>query len=264
MLLSLFDTIVQEFKPKPIVPELLDDFEIQINDTAVLVKIQTERRTNNRININSNGVLIRLATGQTIEERRKIIDHFLRWAKTRLHKRPEILDSIPQRKYVNGEVLQVGKFAFRINIFYHDLPKSTAKLFNDQIIISLSKGLSQEVEENTNSYLIAKCLSRFFTPIVSERIYELNRKYFGKTINTIRLKYNTSNWGSCSTQGNINISVRLLFAPEEVIDYVLIHELAHLVHADHSPRFWRVVEKIDPTYSEKEKHLTDNNHLYYL
>ena len=260
MLLSLFDTIVQEFKPKPALPEPMEDFELQVNGTNVPVKIQTERRVNNRININSNGVLIRLAAGQTIEERRKIIDQFLRWAKTRLHKRPEILDSIPQRNYVNGEMLQVGRFAFRINIFYHDLPKSTAKLFNDQIIISLARGLNQEVEANTNSYLVAKCLSRFFTPIVAERVNELNRKYFAKSINSIRLKYNTSNWGSCSTQGNINISVRLMFAPDEVIDYVLIHELAHLVHADHSPRFWRVVEKIDPTYPDKEKHLTDNNH----
>jgi predicted metal-dependent hydrolase len=55
-----------------------------------------------------------------------------------------------------------------------------------------------------------------------------------------------------------------MFAPDEVIDYVLIHELSHLVHADHSPRFWRLVEKIDPTYTEKEKHLTDFHFKYYL
>jgi predicted metal-dependent hydrolase len=130
--------------------------------------------------------------------------------------------------------------------------------------MNLTRGLSKEAEESTNSYLVARCLSKFFTPIITERIHELNRKYFGKTINSIKLKYNTSNWGSCSSHGNINISVRLMFAPEEVVDYVLIHELAHLVHADHSARFWSLVEKVDPDYYTKEKHLTENNFKYYL
>ena len=78
------------------------------------------------------------------------------------------------------------------------------------------------------------------------------------------MKYATSFWGHCSRGGHIVISVRLLFAPARTVDYVLIHELAHLVHADHSPRFWKLVEKIDPTYAEKEKHLTDFNLKYYL
>jgi len=265
MLLSLFDNLFEEKpKPKPEVKKKLDDFELEVNGMTVPVKIQEERRFNNRITVNSNGVLIRLASNQSIDEKKKNIHEFLAWAKGKLDKNPQLLEYLPQRKYVNGEMLQVGRHAFRINIFYHDTAKSTAKLFNDQIVISLARGLSKEAEDSTNSYLVARCLSKFFTPIVSERIAELNRKYFGKTINSVKLKYNTSNWGSCSTQGNINISVRLMFAPDDVIDYVLIHELAHLVHADHSPRFWKLVEKIDPTYSEKEKHLTANNYKYFL
>lgn len=264
MLLSLFDNLFEEKKPKPEAPKKPDNFELEVNGVTVPVKIQEERRFNNRITVNANGVLIRLAANQSIDEKKKNIDHFLKWAKGKLDKNPGLLEYLPQRKYINGEVLNVGKFTFRINIFYHDQPKSTAKLFNEQIIISLAKGLTKEVEDSTNSYLVARCLARFFTPIVEERIQELNRKYFGKTINSVKMKYNTSNWGSCSTQGNINISVRLMFAPEEVIDYVLIHELAHLVHADHSPRFWKLVEKVDPNYVEKEKHLTEFNYKYFL
>ena len=57
-------------------------------------------------------------------------------------------------------------------------------------------------------------------------------------IKGIFLKYNHSNWGSCSHNGNINLSTRLLFAPEAVQDYVIVHELAHLVEPNHSDRFW--------------------------
>ena len=69
------------------------------------------------------------------------------------------------------------------------------------------------------------------------------------------MKYNHSNWGSCSSKGNINLSTRLLFAPDDVIDYVIIHELAHRIEMNHSPRFWKLVSDAMPDYKEKEKWL---------
>ncbi|MCS6819488.1 MAG: M48 family metallopeptidase, partial [Chitinophagales bacterium] len=89
-------------------------------------------------------------------------------------------------------------------------------------------------------------------------------RFFKKQIGAVKIKYNTSNWGSCSARGNINISLRLMFAPDDVIDYVLIHELAHLVHHDHSKEFWRLVERIMPDYREKEKFLYENHFKFYL
>jgi predicted metal-dependent hydrolase len=264
MLLSLFDMLPTPKVVEPVDKLHLDDFELEVNGRAVPVKIQVENRFNNRVSVNAQGVLIRIAARQPMAEKKRNIEQFLHWAKTKIDKNPALLESLPQRKYVNGEILQVGKYTFAIHIFYHDVPKSIAKVYQDQIIISLPKGLTEEKEADTKSYLVARCLSKYFTPIISERLHELNRKYFGKTIESVKLKYNTSNWGSCSTQGNINISVRLLFAPDPVVDYVLIHELAHLVHPNHSARFWNLVERIDPTYTEKEKHLTEHNLKYYL
>ena len=53
-------------------------------------------------------------------------------------------------------------------------------------------------------------------------------------------------WGSCSSTGNLCFSWRLVFAPEDVIDYVVAHEVAHLVHINHGKRFWRLVERLSP------------------
>ena len=78
------------------------------------------------------------------------------------------------------------------------------------------------------------------------------------------MKYATSFWGHCSHHGNIVISVRLMFVPPKVIDYVIIHELAHLIHHDHSPRYWKVVEKVMPDYMIAEKHLKAYSDKYYL
>ncbi len=59
-------------------------------------------------------------------------------------------------------------------------------------------------------------------------------------------------WGSCSSKGNINLSWRLLMAPKEAVDYVIVHELLHLQEPNHSPRFWALVAKILPDYKKRQ------------
>lgn len=76
----------------------------------------------------------------------------------------------------------------------------------------------------------------------------LNRSY-----RMIALRDTRSRWGSCSSDGRLMFSWRLAMAPPEVLDYVAAHEVAHLVHMDHSPRFWAQVELLDPDY---RKHRT--------
>lgn len=266
MLLSLFENFIAA-KPEPKAEEdisLQREFAIDVKGENVPVRILYEPRFNNRVTVNKNGILIRISDRQQKEEQRKNADALLKWAKEKLGDKPELMDSLPQRQYVNGEILRVGDYEFVISIFYHDLAKSTAKIFRNNIVLSMAKGLSKEAEANTCSYLVAKCLCKFFLPVATERIHELNNRYFKKEVKNITMKHATSFWGHCSRSGNIVISVRLFFAPANVVDYVLIHELAHLVHHDHSPRFWKVVEQVMPDYQNAEKHLKEFSNKYYL
>ena len=64
-------------------------------------------------------------------------------------------------------------------------------------------------------------------------------------------------WGSCSSNGNLNFNNRLLFVPEELVDYVVVHELAHRKEMNHSNAFWNVVEKYMPDYKECRKKLRE-------
>lgn len=266
MLLSLFESLTS-YKPKPPSEEetsLEREFEIEVKGENVPVRILFEARLNNRVTVNKNGILIRISQRQNKEEQRKNIDSLLTWAKGKLGDKPELLESLPQRSYMNGEVLKVGEYEFVISILYHDQPKSSAKIFRNNIVLSIAKGLNKEVEANACSYLVAKCLCKFFLPVVTERIHELNNRYFKKEVKNIKMKYATSFWGHCSHHGNIVISLRLMFAPQRVVDYVIIHELAHLVHHDHSPHYWKVVEQVMPDYMNAEKHLKENSGKYYL
>jgi predicted metal-dependent hydrolase len=68
----------------------------------------------------------------------------------------------------------------------------------------------------------------------------------GRDITQITVRDTQSRWGSCSSRGNLSFSWRLVFAPEPVIDYVVAHEVSHLVEMNHGPRFWRLVESLSP------------------
>ncbi|MFP4557582.1 MAG: M48 family metallopeptidase [Bacteroidales bacterium] len=79
--------------------------------------------------------------------------------------------------------------------------------------------------------------------ILPTRVDEFARKH-GFNYNNLRLKRITSRWGSCSSKNNINLSIYLMKLPDELIDYVILHELCHTVHKNHGPNFWNLLNKL--------------------
>lgn len=80
----------------------------------------------------------------------------------------------------------------------------------------------------------------------------------GRTYRALVLRDTRSRWGSCSSDGRLMFSWRLAMAPPEVLDYVAAHEVAHLAHMDHSPRFWGVVAQLRPDYALHRAWLRQN------
>jgi predicted metal-dependent hydrolase len=81
---------------------------------------------------------------------------------------------------------------------------------------------------------------------------------FGLEVARVSIRGQHSRWGSCSPRGHITLNFRLLLMPTEVREYILIHELMHLRQANHSRRFWRLVEEACPTFRESEHWLKQN------
>jgi predicted metal-dependent hydrolase len=80
----------------------------------------------------------------------------------------------------------------------------------------------------------------------------------GVDVKRITLRDQRSRWGSCSSRGTLSFNWRLVLAPHDVLDYVVVHEVCHLVEHNHSPGFWKLVEKRRPHYRESKRWLDEH------
>lgn len=102
----------------------------------------------------------------------------------------------------------------------------------------------------------------------ARNIFEARVSYFqqftGGTYHSISIRDQKTRWGSCSGRGNLSFNWRLILAPPEILDYVVVHELCHLTHMNHSKDFWGLVGKVLPDYKDRRKWLKENGHTLRL
>jgi len=118
----------------------------------------------------------------------------------------------------------------------------------------LINSLSRKLDELSAQEQINKFLKKTSKKYILPRTNEL-AKIMNVSFKRLSIKEQKSRWGSCSSQQNLNFNWRLVHHIPKIIDYVIIHELSHIVHLDHSKHFWEHVKKFDPEFRQHRGYL---------
>ncbi len=238
------------------------EYLLTVDGLDIPVKIYKERRNSIRASLGKKHAILRLPFFITKKGEREQIDRFYHWLKEKVLSKERYRLQFEKKKYKEGYRFDLFDQSYALNFVFSQNKNHSAKYLKDGIIqVKLAEGSSIAYAESAITSLISRVIAQRYKPSITERVLNINQKYFQKGIKSVNLKYNKSNWGSCSSSSNINLSTRLLFAPEIVQDYVIIHELSHLIEMNHSSRFWKIVSDIMPDYKNHEKWLKENGYL---
>jgi predicted metal-dependent hydrolase len=231
------------------------------NSVSVSLKVFKELRTSWRISLSKNGAILRLPNFFNKKDTEQKIEWSKNWIAEQLKAKPQLRTGFIHRVFKTGDTIKIAGKRYILHFtFTKDATRLGAKVIEDEIRIT-SPELDEKSLIKSVALLLSKVSAKLAKNYIHKRVDDLNDQYFKQDIGKITFKYNTSNWGSCSTKSNINFSTRLLLAPLDVIDYVIIHELSHLIHMNHSDKFWSLVGTIMPEYKIHEKWLKLNSHL---
>lgn len=234
---------------------------ISLDSGVFPVKVFFERRHAARAAVGTKQLILRCPLYLNKPQKAQTWSWFMDWLRKVEAEQPDAFNHLKLKEYRSGSTLRVGKRTYLIKIDQVDRKTVGGRLKKDHLQVLLPKDTEPRQASKAIKTVLSRLVARDFLPEIKQRVRELNQRYFDQEITDVRLKYNTSNWGSCSSNQIINLSTRLLFAPQTVIDYVIVHELAHLIEANHSRKYWKLIEERMPDYREHEQWLKENGRM---
>ncbi len=209
-------------------------------------RIERTRNRHSRAIYRDDTIVIRLARNLSAGEQREHIEHLLQRMHGKVLKERRRTAIDPFRPLLEGAsttTLNLGNgTSYRLSL--SPGPRTKATRTSDGWRITVSPGVRRKQLHR----FLWTLLGDLERPRIAALVEETNAATLRVHIRRIRIGYAASQWGSCSYRGDIMLSALLLLLPEELLRYVIIHELAHCLERNHSPRYWRNVERVLPPW----------------
>ncbi len=232
-------------------------------ETAPMDKFNYTLKRSNRkslgLTVNRDGaVIVRAPHNLSDEEIREFVSEKRVWIQQKLSQKASVNREKPKREFVNGQgFLYLGK-SYRLRYIQgaedpkaHKVAKSSG--------LQLRNGyfeLDEKQRNNARDHFVA-----WYKRKTEEKLKDRCPRYanrVGVTVEKFRISDLGNRWASYSKNGTISFNWRSVMVPIWVFDYILVHEMAHMIGQPHSKKFWRIVSRVMPDYGEHIRRLREN------
>ncbi|MBA4349104.1 MAG: M48 family peptidase [Thermodesulfovibrio sp.] len=192
---------------------------------------------------------------------KEIVRKRARWIIQKQEKIKKLNAEMPKKEFVSGESFPYLGREYRLKVIKSEDEKcGHCKLMSGRFYVEINNKFSGRVA----SKIVKENLLEWYIERAKEKINERVQRYsklIGIIPQKIIIRNQEKRWGSCSHSGVLRFNWKAIMAPLSVLDYVIVHELCHLIHQNHSPDFWGKVESIISSYKDKRSWLKENSFL---
>lgn len=230
------------------------DFEWQIRRSARRKTLSLCVYPDNRVIVAAPEKLSRIEIISFVEKKSD-------WVRKKLELNRETQAKLSSREFKPGETLLYLGDEHELEV--HERQRAGVCCERGKISVFIRP----EIPAGARAPFIRRELANWYAEMAQIKLIERVRHFMGKIgakPSAVRIKELRSRWGSCSTRGVLNFSWYIIMAPAPVLDYLVVHELCHLVHHNHSAEYWKLVEASLPKHRERRNWLRKNGHLLRL
>ncbi len=227
----------------------------RFSDTFKYEVIRTKRKTLT-LYVKQQRVVVRCPLRTTNSEINQFIGANHDW----------ILDRLKEERIFQKEILKIEnnhKIFYRAKertIVFKEGNAGRVLVNRDEFIIQCEKIDSMSAKKQVEGYLIDKA-TKYIIPRATSLAQHLG---VGPKISEIKLRKTKSKWGHCTSKGVVQFNWLIMLAPHSIIDYIITHEVCHLIHMDHSRNFWDLVESVCPEYEKYVTWLKNHEHRFWF
>ncbi|MCE7735591.1 MAG: M48 family metallopeptidase [Candidatus Heimdallarchaeota archaeon] len=213
----------------------------------------------------SIGIQVHLEKGLVVRAPTKVnlkkIEEFLQkkedWISKKMFYRDDVNSKSESRDFLTNETIDVLGRPLIINYVPHNSKRLKLEFVSDKLHFYLPQEYNRELNRNKLKMKIISWYKEFAVKIIQSRlpIFTFQLDLYPKDV---KIRFYKSRWGACRDDGIIIFNWRIIQAPIEIIDYVIVHELCHLKFMNHSKQYWNLVESVYPNYKESRKWLKEN------
>lgn len=220
--------------------------QIKYNDQIIEFELTYSRRKNLEIRVeNPDVVRVKAPLGVSKSQVYELVLSKAEWILAKLEILKQRTPPV-EKRFIDGEEFVYLGQVYRLAVVIDEgVRKPVVKLNGGELVITAPI---------FDPELLRTFVQKWYGEQVLDLTSELVEEYvdvIGRRPAKIKISSARKRWGSCSSQGNVLLSWRLAMAPLPVLEYVLVHELCHLVHMNHSREYWDLVESVLPDYQER-------------